>query len=724
MKCVFRVDSSVDIGTGHIMRCRALAFNLQKRGADIRFITRAHHGHLGDMLARDGFEVVLLPQPNNLEIKEDVYATWLGVSQEDDALQTICALENQVCDWIIVDHYGLDSIWEELLNPYARNLMVIDDLANRNHVCDLLLDQNYAVSRDQRYRHRVLEHCQTLLGPRYALLRSEYTQYRKVTERRTQEIKRILVFMGGSDNANTTGKVLAALTKDQFAHLEVDVVIGTNYLYKLEVTNQANARPNTRIHGLRPHLADLMVDADLAIGAGGATIWERFCIGVPSLVISIAENQVPTCKALASKGLIQYLGNDCDLNIAAIEFALSNALSKPVQIDNLAASNQLLVDGLGASRVAEVLIPTQAKNLMLRLAKDTDAFAYFSLVSDLLSESNNNETASTNLSARLEWFNTKLTNKKCFLYLLEANGLPIGQLQFDADEDDATINYSLDTLVQGRGWEENLLKLGIRAINSSRPSHLDDLVESKSIKSSPRFVSYGFVEQSIKIAATRFSIAIISDENSWVNDWLPEMIGDLLKSGHRVLWVNRVSALMPADFCFYISFGKIVPKKIRSLFTNNLVVHESDLPKGKGWSPLTWQILEGKNNITVSLIEAEDNVDSGVIYSQEQIEFKGHELIHELRRDQMKATIKLCKNFINNREMMTKQARQQKGEESFYSRRQPLDSVLDVNKSLADNFNILRVADNLKYPAYFKYLGVKYEIQIRKSILKNGADNV
>ena len=496
MKCVFRVDASISMGTGHVMRCRTLATALKKHGADIQFITRAHLGHLGDMLARDGFAVTLLPQPDGSEIKEGGYPAWLGVSQQDDAIQTVHALENQACDWLIVDHYGLDQIWEGQLNPHARKLMVIDDLTNRNHVCDVLLDQNYAVAGEERYRPWVPAHCQILLGPRYALLSHEYAQYRATMAPRSGDIKHVLVFMGGGDNANITGKVLAALSADQLAHLEVDVVIGANFSHKRDITEQANARPNTQIHGPRPHLADLMSKADLAIGAGGATTWERLCMGLPSLVISIAENQVPACKALASNGLIQYLGDARDLDVAAIEWALVNVLAESIQLRALEVSNQVLVDGQGASRVAEALIPTRPVDLTLRPADETDALIYFVWANDPVVRSSANNSDLIDLVTHLQWFNGKLNDKNCFLYVLEANGLPIGQVRFDVHGEEATISYSLDILVRGRGWAKQLVKLGMDKLASRRSVFFNASVKSGNIASAAVFARLGFTETS------------------------------------------------------------------------------------------------------------------------------------------------------------------------------------------------------------------------------------
>jgi UDP-2,4-diacetamido-2,4,6-trideoxy-beta-L-altropyranose hydrolase len=497
MNIVFRVDASIVMGTGHVIRCRTLANVLRKHGANIQFITRAHPGHLGDELERDGFAVTLLPQPAYIENKGNNYAAWLSVSQQVDADQTITALENQQCDWLIIDHYGLDRVWEEQLQPHTRKLMVIDDLANRAHECDMLLDQNYAVASKERYQAWVPAHCKLLLGPRYALLRPEYVHYSETMEPRNGDIKCVLVFMGGADNANITGKVLSALSTVQLAHLEVDIVIGHGFIHKAKVTEQASARPNTHIHGPRPHLADLMAKADLAVGAGGGTTWERICMGLPSLVISIAENQIPACKALAFSGLIRYLGSAHDLDVAAIESALIESLVAAGQLRALATGNRTLVDGRGVNRVAEALNPTPSAHLTLRPANANDALTYFAWVNDPVNRSSAINSAPISIATHLEWFDRRLSDVNTHLYVLEAEGLPVGQIRFDRHGDEATIDYSLDVLVRGRGWASQLLRLGIEAYKSSHPAILIATVKPENIASVATFIRLGFVEQEV-----------------------------------------------------------------------------------------------------------------------------------------------------------------------------------------------------------------------------------
>ena len=184
--------------------------------------------------------------------------------------------------------------------------------------------------------------------------------------------------------------------------------------------------------------------------------------------------------------------------------------------------------------------------------------------------------------------------------------------------------------------------------------------------------------------------------------------------GHNVYWAHNPKELPVADFCFCLSFGQLLPNHERERFSHTLVVHESELPRGKGWSPLTWQILEGKNRIPVTLFEAAEQVDSGSIYAQRWIEFEGNELVGELRQGQASTTLELCRWFVDQYPNSANQAQKQQGEETYYTRRQAEDSVIDPDKSISDQFNLFRVVDNERYPALIYYNDTCYELKIAR----------
>lgn len=209
-----------------------------------------------------------------------------------------------------------------------------------------------------------------------------------------------------------------------------------------------------------------------------------------------------------------------------------------------------------------------------------------------------------------------------------------------------------------------------------------------------------------------FKIVFLSDPKSWINSYLEILITELKELGNEVLWFHDDHELPAADFCFCLSFSKILHKDILDLFRHTLVVHASDLPSGKGWSPLTWKILEGQNRITVSLLEASVAVDSGPIYAQRHIDFEGYELIDAMRARLSDATYELCSWFILQYPMSASRPRIQKGVESFYPRRTLEDSRLDVSKTIAEQFDLLRVVDNKFYPAFFEWKGRRFVLKI------------
>lgn len=373
-KVVFRVDASQLMGTGHVMRCLTLARVLSSKGAKCFFLSRSHKGNLIDHIKSQGHWVHSLEgslthepyssydeQPTHLQeslnISQLAHSEWLGVSQQEDIKACLPILEKISPDWLIVDHYGLDNRWEAVARSVAHNLMAIDDLADRVHDCDLLLDQNwFSGNLADRYKHKIPAHCKTLLGPTYALLAREYSKFRGSLAKRDGTVNNVLVFLGGSDATNQTLKVVEALSTHSLQHLRVDVVIGPNHPDPEGVQRKCCSRPLTTLHQNLPSLANLMAKSDLMIGAGGATTWERMCLGLPSLVISIAENQVSTNVALMNAGYISFLGPMDDVGIADIEVEILQSIESPEKLRAQSAQCAKLTQGSGALQVCDQIL--------------------------------------------------------------------------------------------------------------------------------------------------------------------------------------------------------------------------------------------------------------------------------------------------------------------------------------------------------------------------------
>lgn len=368
----FRADASLRIGTGHVMRCLTLADALAARGADCQFICRKHEGNLIELIRNKGYIVHVLAAHteiealgvSSLEIKtasngqDAVHSHWLGATQAEDAEACIPILVALQPDWLIVDHYALDACWEQILKRHYRKLMVIDDLVDRLHVCDLLLDQTFG-RQPEDYRAWVPAHCRLLCGSQYALLRPEFAALRPYSlERRvTPQLRRLLITMGGVDKDNATGQVLEALRNSPLpAGCRVTVVMGATAPWLDDVRNQAQGMPwPTRVLVGVDDMAQLMADSDLAIGAAGSTSWELCCLGVPSLLICTAANQRTVIAALASASATVKLDQAALSQPGAAQFR-----AQLVElIDNLeayAVSASRVTDGCGASRVCVQLV--------------------------------------------------------------------------------------------------------------------------------------------------------------------------------------------------------------------------------------------------------------------------------------------------------------------------------------------------------------------------------
>ncbi len=211
-----------------------------------------------------------------------------------------------------------------------------------------------------------------------------------------------------------------------------------------------------------------------------------------------------------------------------------------------------------------------------------------------------------------------------------------------------------------------------------------------------------------------YRIAILTDGETWMNEFMPGLVNTWVAQGHEVQWTHELTDLQGGDFAFFLSVERKVPSSTRALYRNCLVVHESDLPRGRGWSPMTWQVLEGQSEIPIVLFEAVDEIDAGTIYLSDVIVLDGSELVDELRAAQAASTIALCSNFVRRFPAVLEGGRPQRGEASLYRRRRPIDSELDPNRTICEQFNLLRVVDNQRYPAYVRMGKCTYELQIRK----------
>ncbi|KZL05208.1 UDP-2,4-diacetamido-2,4,6-trideoxy-beta-L-altropyranose hydrolase [Pseudovibrio sp. Ad26] len=354
MKIAFRADASAEIGTGHIMRCITLADAFKGTGGQCYFICRSIPQSLQDVIKSKGHSFFQLPHGPPFIAREDdvAHASWLGVNWEVDALHTAAVISGIEPDWIVLDHYALDHRWEKQVRGPQCKLIVIDDLFDRPHIADILLDQNLGRSREN-YKDLVPRDCQVLAGPEFALLRPEFEKMRAISieRRKKPKLEKLLITMGGADKDNVSGWLIDFFEEaTDLGLLSVTVVLGASAAHADSVKMKASTSV-IDVHVLQNvnNMAELMKDTDLCIGAAGSTSWERACLGVPSIIFSLADNQ----KQIAVDLDKHKIAKQAQLWDAASLLEIVKHLRKAKNLTRLGINAAKLVDGLGAQKVVE-----------------------------------------------------------------------------------------------------------------------------------------------------------------------------------------------------------------------------------------------------------------------------------------------------------------------------------------------------------------------------------
>lgn len=358
MKILFRTDASTIIGLGHVMRCLTLAKKLRENGAECVFACREYEGNYFKEINKNNFHVYALPSNYNkkvnklnIKIKGNKNPS-ISYQGDYDANETKLVVNQIYYDWIIVDHYALDKNWERKIKPLCKNLMVIDDLANREHDCNLLLDQNLGRVK-KHYQNLVPNDCKILLGPKFALLRPEFNLLRKqsLIRRKVPKLKNLIITFGGSDPKNISEKVLKMLVNVPLAYdHQISIIFGPYAPWKENIKSLSKTLPiNIVIKENVRNMAEIMSKSDLAIGAAGSTSWERCTLGLPSIVCAFADNQTFILDELNSNGISKVFFVDDKLdNLRKI---ILDLMDNPKELLKMVENSSNITDGLGSERV-------------------------------------------------------------------------------------------------------------------------------------------------------------------------------------------------------------------------------------------------------------------------------------------------------------------------------------------------------------------------------------
>ncbi len=353
MHICFRVDSSDKIGTGHVMRCLTLADELGKAGHDILFICSDLTGNIGSFIKKKGYNIHLFRHHEKSQDK----LTPLTFNWKMDVDKTITVLKEVTyqVDWLIIDHYEISENWEVMIRPFVKKIMVIDDLANRKHDCDILLDQMYGET-GERYKGLLSPHCKGLFGINYALLRSQFREHKKKHFVFNKNKVTIHVFFGGNDHKNYTGKFCKILLEN-FPQFNLKAVVGANYLH-LDCLNELKNQYDKRFQWKQnlENMAAYMAECDLSIGAAGTTTWERACVGLPSAYLSIHNNQKDILKTLEKRGFCVFLGDADTIENHYFVKLTKQFINDENRIIEIYKKCNQSVDGLGTQRIIKTLL--------------------------------------------------------------------------------------------------------------------------------------------------------------------------------------------------------------------------------------------------------------------------------------------------------------------------------------------------------------------------------
>ncbi|MFK5893084.1 MAG: UDP-2,4-diacetamido-2,4,6-trideoxy-beta-L-altropyranose hydrolase [Pseudomonadota bacterium] len=474
MKVAIRVDASLKIGTGHVMRCLTLADELKMRGAEVLFICRNHSGNLIDYIERSGYKVAKLleasmserfDQGKNVSNCND----WLGVPSEIDAAETLNVLESEkLIDWLIIDHYSIDASWEKKQINSVNKIMVIDDLANRAHNCHVLLDQNFYLDKNDRYKGLIPDNCQLFLGPKYSLLRSEFREQRKKTNginKKNKKIENIFVFFGGVDLKNHTMKAIEALISIVSEEIKINVVIGRTNPYIVELKKICSSVKNINLHVQVEDMAKMMAAADLSIGSGGTVTWERCCLGLPTIAWPVADNQKKLLKDSARFGLV-YMPDFTEPSVDEIVVQVRALMQNMSLCESMRDKGLATIDGKGVIRIANFIC---SPVIDLSVADKGDMEKIFNWRNEPEVRVYSHSSKEIDLAGHESWYEEVLADDNRHILIGSMNDHDIGVIRFDVSESEAEISIYLVKEMMGKGYGSAFVKTGEKWLKRNCP---------------------------------------------------------------------------------------------------------------------------------------------------------------------------------------------------------------------------------------------------------------
>ena len=465
MRVIVRVDASALLGAGHVMRCLALAGELKNRGHQVVFVMRPLRGHMMVETKAAGFDVLGLPDLQLFAANSQ--AEWIKNSrapdaQQRDASETLALLPLRSWDWLLVDHYALGAQWQLAVGVAAQKILVIDDQADRALHCDLLLNQNPGANIES-YAGLIPLGSQTLIGPHYALLRPEFASRTNPVrgQRHPSAAACVLVSLGGVDPHGLALQVVSALADCGFRGSGVTVLAGNHSPHEQELLSTGQ---DLGFVGLKStnSMAQLMSQADWAVGAGGVSLLERCAMGLPSIALAIAPNQQPGVAAAQAAGAVLALDPFGAGFAELLRQAIQSLLTEPERLKAMSQAATSLCDGRGTARVADAL---QAGALALRVATLQDAPALYAWRNALETRQHSGDGLAFSLEQHIQWMSGVLADPARRLWIASTTAGAVGVLRFDSRPEGAATTAEISVYrvpgQLGQGWGRALIARGV-----------------------------------------------------------------------------------------------------------------------------------------------------------------------------------------------------------------------------------------------------------------------
>jgi UDP-2,4-diacetamido-2,4,6-trideoxy-beta-L-altropyranose hydrolase len=498
MNIAFRVDSSIQIGIGHVIRCLSLADQIKNKANNIFFVTQSMNGSLEQLISEKGYKVILLPwndeiinhENNSLQSNEYNEIDWL-----QDSNATKEAIEDKKIDWLIVDHYGIDYRWHKIIAKFTNKIMVIDDLANRKLHCNVLLDQTYG-RKFEDYDQLIGVETEMLLGANYALLRPEFSNLRipAVNKRKKIEsISNVLISIGGMDYKNITQKVLDVFLKVEWKNIiEVNIVLNNHapnrksiqsFLKKTKSHHKFNLLINP------DNIAELMFEADLAVGSSGTSTWERCTMALPTIAICVADNQKFISKKLHKDGVHIALTLDDHEEIPCLFTELCRFNDHPDNLKDLSNESIKVCQAKGSILVALKIFPHYTNDggkIDLRKVEISDSKLIYGWQKNPKTREYANDSSIPSWDNHIEWMSQKINSPLSYFWLVLHNGIPSGVLRLDpinlGEGDGYLISIFIDPKKHGLG-------IGKKAIDIAKYIFLGTTLYAKVLENNKRSIS-------------------------------------------------------------------------------------------------------------------------------------------------------------------------------------------------------------------------------------------